>query len=53
MEAQPVEQNKGDCGTRPACQCKPIKILRNNCIENNNGNEEPCMDFVNAFKACV
>ena len=35
------------------CMCKPVKMLRNKCIENNNGDETPCIDFVNAFKACV
>ena len=44
---------KGGCGSRPCCQCKPIRIMRNRCIENNNGEEAPCIDFINAFKACV
>ena len=51
MEETP-QKKKGGC-SRPCCQCKPVRILRNQCIENNNGNEEPCIDFINAFKACV
>ena len=41
---------------RPAggfCKCHPVKVLRNKCLENNNGDEAACIDFVNAFKACV
>lgn len=46
------EQKKSGCN-RPCCQCKPVRLLRNKCIENNNGEEAPCIDFVNAFKTCV
>ena len=53
-KTQPVvEAPKKRACAGGCCQCRPVRILRNNCLENNNGEEEACIDFINAFKACV
>jgi hypothetical protein len=36
---------------KPACKCKPIRILRDQCLQGNP--EDKCQDWVNAFKQCV
>ena len=46
VEPQPKKQ----CN-KPCCQCKPVRILRNNCLAQNP--EEKCIDFVNAYKNCI
>lgn len=48
-----MEETKKKSCTKPCCQCKPVRIMRNQCLENNNGNEEPCIAFIEAFKHCV
>ena len=50
---EPQEQPKKHACTRPCCQCKPVRLLRNACLENNGGDESKCIDFVNAFKTCI
>ena len=35
------------------CACRPIRVMRDNCIKNNPENGEACQSFVDAFKACV
>jgi len=37
--------------TKPCCQCKAIRIMRNQCLDKNK--EEDCIEFVNGFKNCV
>mmetsp|Transcript_7406 Transcript_7406/g.12507 ORF Transcript_7406/g.12507 Transcript_7406/m.12507 type:complete len:84 (+) Transcript_7406:39-290(+) len=44
---------KSSC-KRPCCQCKPARIMRDNCIKSNEANsEEVCKPFIDAFKMCI
>ena len=33
------------------CACRPIRVMRDNCLKNNQAEE--CSYFVDAFKECV
>jgi len=33
------------------CACRPIRVMRDNCLKNNE--EDTCKTFVDAFKECV
>eukprot|EP00347_Sterkiella_histriomuscorum_P010556 403375835 len=33
------------------CACRPIRVMRDNCLKNNS--ESDCLSFVDAFKQCV
>lgn len=33
------------------CACRPIRVMRDNCLKNNE--ETECFSFVDAFKQCV
>lgn len=51
--AQPTADKPKKVCMGGCCQCRPVRILRNKCLENNNGDETACLDFINAFKMCV
>ena len=53
MEVAQSETPQQRTGGGGCCQCRPVRILRNQCLENNNQDESKCMDFINAFKECV
>ena len=50
MEQQ-QDKSKPHTYTKPCCQCKAIRIMRNQCLEKNK--EEDCIEFINGFKTCV
>ena len=52
VEATQAPVKKHSCN-RPCCQCKPIRIMRNQCLANNPDDESACQDFINAFKLCI
>lgn len=50
----PAERKQTQSGHKCAgvcCACRPIRVMRDNCLKNNQA--EDCLSFVDAFKQCV
>ncbi len=54
MEATPAPK-KHTC-QRPCCQCKPTRVMKNNCMKANQDREDAealCLPFITAHQQCI